>query len=281
MTILGVLIAQEGMTNIAWIEDITCASFLNSNHYGYYLLIAVTISAFLFITEKDKTLKIISLLMYLFLLYYLIINDTFGCYLAFIAVLTAFLIFSIIKKWDKKFIAIVIICFILISIFANLQNKNLVSKNIFSLFTDLTKILSGNSTKKEIERAGTGRMRLWINGINFFFQRPIFGYGPENLESKYLEVGINQDRPHNLLIQLATTSGFPGLILYCTAIGIILYRSIRTLKEANQIQITLTFTVIAYLISAMFGNSMYYTSPYYFILLGFLFTETNKIEKET
>lgn len=36
------------------------------------------------------------------------------------------------------------------------------------------------------------------------------------------------------------------------------------------------FMVIAYLISAMFGNSMYYTSPYFFILLGFLMGENLK-----
>ena len=35
----------------------------------------------------------------------------------------------------------------------------------------------------------------------------------------------------------------------------------------------LLFTIIAYLISAMFGNSMYYTSPYFFILLGMLYKQ--------
>ena len=37
---------------------------------------------------------------------------------------------------------------------------------------------------------------------------------------------------------------------------------------ANNIFLAVYFAVIAYLISAMFGNSMYYTSPYFFILLG-------------
>ena len=40
------------------------------------------------------------------------------------------------------------------------------------------------------------------------------------------------------------------------------------------------FSVIVYLISAMFGNSMYYTSPYYFIMLGFLYNELTNIKKE-
>ena len=41
----------------------------------------------------------------------------------------------------------------------------------------------------------------------------------------------------------------------------------------NPLYVVCMFSVIAYLISAMFGNSMYYTSPYYFVILGFLFKE--------
>ena len=106
--------------------------------------------------------------------------------------------------------------------------------------------------------------------------------GPENLESKYAAVGINQDRPHNLLIQLATTSGIPGLMLYTFAVGLIIYRSFKNLNIKDNIHIISLFSVIAYLISSMFGNSMYYTSPYYFILLGLLLNELIlKSEKET
>ena len=113
-------------------------------------------------------------------------------------------------------------------------------------------------------------MLLWKYGLQFFMERPIFGYGPENLETKYLENHISQDRPHNLLIQLATTSGLPGLLLYISAICVILWKSLKKLDMKNQLHVTFMFVVITYLISAMFGNSMYYTSPYFFILLGFL-----------
>lgn len=72
--------------------------------------------------------------------------------------------------------------------------------------------------------------------------------------------------------------GFHGLLFYISAIGIILWRSFRNIKEQNDIQIVFTFSIIAYLVSAMFGNSMYYTSPYYFVLLGFLFRYTINFE---
>lgn len=120
------------------------------------------------------------------------------------------------------------------------------------------------------KKAGSGRAVLWKYGIQFFLEKPIIGYGPENLEQEYARFDINQDRPHNLLIQLATTSGIIGMLSYCTAIGIIIIKGIRCFSRKDSVQRLVLFAVVAYLISAMFGNSMYYTSPYFFIFLGWL-----------
>lgn len=253
--------------------DISMASFFNSNHYGYYLLLNTAICSFLFITEKNKLLKIINLIMYSFLLYYLVLNNTFGCYIALITTLIIFLITSIIKKENKIPCIISIVIFILISIVVNTNSKNVATGNINSFTKDIGTILTSSSQDKIWKKAGSGRMELWYYGLQFIIEKPILGYGPENLESKYLKLGMNQDRPHNLIIQLATTSGIPGLILYLLAIVLIIIRSFKKITVKNQLLVICLFSVIAYLISAMFGNSMYYTSPYYFIILGFLFKE--------
>ena len=57
--------------------------------------------------------------------------------------------------------------------------------------------------------------------------------------------------------------------------GIIIKRNIRNFNIEDGVQVISLFTVIAYLISAMFGNSMFYTSPYFFIFLGFLMKDKN------
>ena len=88
------------------------------------------------------------------------------------------------------------------------------------------------------------------------------------------------DRPHNLLIQLATTSGIIGLLTYVGAITMMLLRGLRTMKLENDVHVISFACVLAYLISAMFGNSMYYTSPYFFIFLGILMFENIKIDTE-
>lgn len=276
-TILSRFAEQGFFNNLFWSINTNTASFFQLNHYGYYLLIANAITCSLFITEKSKSLKILNLIIYSFLLYHLILNDTFGCYLALITNFIVFLIILMIKK-EKKFPIIILICtFILISVISKFSTKA-INTNISTLKNDLRIIITSDPSDKQYLRAGTGRMKLWINGLNFFAEKPILGYGPENLEKKYIKAGISQDRPHNILIQLATTSGAPGLILYISSVIIILWRSFKLFNTKNLLHTVCMFTIVAYLISAMFGNSMYYTSPYYFILLGFLFYELINIK---
>lgn len=264
----------------------TC--FFNSNHYGYYLTLATVVVNFLFVTEKNRIKRIIYMAEYLFLLYYIMLNNTFGCYLALAFTLIAFLGYCIYHK-QKRVIAITSIAIFILMSVVNPKVNNIVFSNINSLISDFNNLKISVQSKDskeailEAERGGSGRIRLWKYGLKFFAEKPLLGYGPENLEVKYKEVGIVQDRPHNLLIQLLTTSGIIGMSTYILAIGIILFRGIKSLRYENDIHIIAFFTVFAYLISAMFGNSMYYTSPYFFIFLGFLMIENmendNKLEK--
>lgn len=223
--ILMELANHKILFQIFWMKNTTIGIFENSNHYGYYLLLATIISNMLFLTEKSKAVKVIYAVVYSFLLYYLILNNTLGCYLAlFVTLIMLFIYYYIYinKTWYLPIISIII--FIIMSCLVQTNGKNIAVSNIKSLGNDFFKILyllekSDNENKKiEAGKAGSGRIRLWVNGTKFFIERPLLGYGPENLREKYKEVGIDQDRAHNLIVQLATTSGLPGLLLYITAI---------------------------------------------------------------
>lgn len=259
--------------------DMKTGIFDNSNHYGYYLLMAVMVSTFLFIKEKNCLLKIVYALAYGILLYTLIVNNTFGSYLAGAITLIIFLIYSIYNKKHIKSSVIVILIFIILSSIVKQNGQNIAITNIKEFGADICKILNidfvkeesnTKKTNKNWERAGNGRARLWKYGLIMISQKPILGYGAENLEVEYQKYNINADRPHNLLIQLGTTSGIPGLILYVSAVVIVLLRGRKHLKECNEVYLVAYFVVLAYLISAMFGNSMYYTSPYFFMFLGMI-----------
>lgn len=264
---------------IVFYKDIRTGVFYNQNHYGYYLLISTTLSNLFFILEKNKIMKMFYMVSYIILLHFLIINNTFGCYLAILITILLFSIYCIYKKKYKFLCTISIIIFIVLSIFTQYDGKNIVYNNIQTFNRDISHIFSitkpkvNNNEEKQIEKAGSGRMKLWKYGIKIFLKNPILGYGPDNLQTEYKKYDINQDRPHNLVLQLATTSGIPGLILYICGIGLILIRGFRRMNFDNMIYQSVLFTIIAYLISAMFGNSMYYTSPYFFILLGMLYKQ--------
>ncbi len=280
LTLFSIFAEHAYFNNFFIIRKTNLASFSNPNHYGYFLLLATSIISFLFIVEKNKFVNFLNILLYLYLLYFLILNNTFGCYLALICTFLVFLIISIIKKQKKLSVIILIVLFILTSFFVNNKTSNIASENMKSLSSDIQKISSASSSE-EYKKAGTNRVNLWINGFKLFLKKPILGYGPENLAIEFYRINASNDKPHNLLIQLATTSGLPGLILYISGILIIIFKSIKVFDIKNSIHTICLYTVISYLGSSMVGNSMYYTSPYFFIILGLLFKELLQIEKKS
>ena len=266
------------------------AYFSNFNHYGYFLMISLMACFGMYVTEKNKKVKVLYLISFAFISYMLIYNNTFGCYLAVAISLILYTIYVIIKKKNVVTTLCAILIFVILSCTVKENNKNLAYYNIKGIVKDIKAIVTrvinikdddDDEIEKDFEKAGTSRVKLWKYGLQFFAENPILGYGPDNLDSKYDSVGIiDQDRPHNLLIQLATTSGLPGLILYVTAVGIIIIKGIKEFLKKDEKGQEFLVVVITYLISAMFGNSMYYTSPYFFIFLGFLMNSNFYDKKE-
>lgn len=250
--------------------------FSQFNHYGYYLMFGVLISVFKFLNSTKTKEKIMYITSYGLLLYTLLMNDTFGCFLAILGTLILILIYYIfIVKNVKKFIPILIV-FILLSCVTFRNNVNIVYKNLNGLFNDALLINDSikNKDSNKINNIGTSRGILWKNGLKYIGERPLTGYGIETIQIKYNEDNVKQSRPHNILIQMAVFTGIPGLLLYISFIGTILYRSIKKMNKLNKTSICALFIVISYLISSMFANSMFYTSPYFFIFLGILASNT-------
>lgn len=247
--------------------------FSQFNHYGYYLIFGVIISIFMFLNNKSK-IKYLYLIIYSFLLYILILNDTFGCFLALFLTIIMILIYNlVIKKEVKKFIPIIII-FLLITCITYRDNKNVVFKNVNGFISDIETMIGIKEKEKSFDKIGTSRGILWRYGIKYIAESPVIGYGLEVIQIKYHKDCVNQSRPHNILIQFGVASGIIGIMLYISFIFIILYRSLKKVKELDNNSICLLFIVICYLISSMFGNSMFYTTPYFIICLGLLASNT-------
>lgn len=240
--------------------------FNQFNHFAYYLCMSIMCELILFITEKKSTLKLsLRISIFAVIVAALVKNGSLGPYIAVVAGLVSSVI--LIIKLDKKILKRILVAigvFIGVTLIMNVSNSHTFS-DIKTLERDVYKIASKSS---DAGNAGTGRWVLWTNGVRFITEKPIFGYGPDNLGDQYAKVKIGTDRPHNEIIQFAASLGIPAALFYIIAIATHFMVFIKQRKQVSRLQIAILCTLIAYLTSSMFGNTMYYTSPFFFMLLG-------------
>ena len=103
--------------------------------------------------------------------------------------------------------------------------------------------------------------------------KSILGYGPEQLNEKYAgELGGvlagGTDRPENEYIQYMVFMGIPGLVMYMSALISMMICQLKKIKKMELITIASAGCALAYAAGACFGNSMYYTTPYFYMFLG-------------
>ena len=260
--------------------------FYNINHYGYFITYSVIIVIFLFIYGKNIILKIIDYFIYIFFIYLLIINDTFGTYVAVLGTLIIMVVYAF-KKNIKILYLILMSSFIILSIFTSYNGKYLIRDDLEELFTDLNLVreqseynIPIDDVSNNILYVGNYRGTLWIHGIRYSLEKPIVGYGLDNLRNRYLDDDIDIDHPHNLIINLAATVGYPGMILYISALIILIIKGLRRMRDNNHLTNLLLFILINHFISSMFGITIYYETVYFIIMLG-MAVKVFDVKKET
>ncbi|MHC1718752.1 MAG: O-antigen ligase family protein [Acidaminococcaceae bacterium] len=241
------------------------AIFYNTNHYGYYLTMIIAVSTGLYFKSKRILEHAVYIFVFTLNTWCLIINNTFGCYLSIILICLAGPLF--LNKTAEKFSKTKCLIPLMVIILLTISSSQIVANNFLSLSSDIKNIAAENSAAKN---AGSKRWELWTNGLDMLKDRPIFGYGPENLGKEYLARGIDQDRPHNEYLQHALFLGIPALILYLTALFTILLNWLKNLAYLTVSAFVSGLVIIAYLCSAFFGNTMFYTTIFFFLLLGYI-----------
>lgn len=240
--------------------------FNNRNHFAYVLTLSCMLLAGLFIFETKFIFRILYLTMYSLNIYTMIYADTFGSYLGIMFALIFTVIFIVSTK--KKLLVpalITLIFFIVISAYVD-SKTGIVTTNFKFFSFDINKVATGSPNA---DAAGSGRIKLWKQSFEYMKDKPLFGYGPEGTFYKFIEEDkLLNDRPHNEYIQHALFMGIPAAIFYITGLILILVYAIKNRKRLPDYTFISGITVFAYCISAFFGNTMYYTSPYFFMMLG-------------
>lgn len=240
--------------------------FAHFNHFGYYLLIANICSIFLFLNEKNKILYFV---INTILLFTLVINDTFGVFLAYIFMLILLFIYYLIKKENLKKLILILILFIIICCTAQRDGFNVVYRNISGMIKDTNQIINSDN-KEDIYKVGTSRGQLWINGFEIIKQKPLFGCGFENTKYEYIKREVPQSKPHNLILEQALNYGIPATIIYFILLAKVIIKRTKTLNNIKPLYLMSLLIVISYITSSMFGNSTFYVSPYFYIFLGLI-----------
>lgn len=242
------------------------AVFHNINHFAYYLCIALMCCSLLILNGKHSiTGHVCRLSTFVIITAALIQNRSFGPYLAVVAgLLCCLVLILMLNKTLIRRMAIILMVFIFVSVYMN-ASSNFLTSNFWILSNDLGNIVSNSELAA---RAGSGRWRLWTKAIEFTSERPLFGYGPDNLGTRYAIEGIGTDRPHNEFLQFAASLGVPALLFYISALSMHFIEFLKKRKVVKLTAIGLFCTVVAYLVSSFFGNTMYYTTPFFMMILG-------------
>ncbi len=236
------------------------------NHYAYYLLMVILVSSALFIKEKNTALKIVCAVSFILNNIVLIVNDTFGCYIAcFFALIFNCIIISITEKKVNKLSLVVFAAFILISLIMSIWFSSVIT-NIAGFFVDIDSVVENSESAGN---AGTGRWTLWTHTTDYITEKPIFGFGIEGISTRLWNDTMHiNDRPHNEFLQYAVFFGIPAAVLYVCGVFSVFLSGLKNRFRLDAYAIAALVAAFAYLVSSVFGNTMYYTAPYLFILLG-------------
>lgn len=253
--------------------------FNNSNHAGYYICLAVMTSALLFLTQeneetkKSRALQLLPLAFFTYMVYAQLRNHSFGSYLGELIALAVLTVLLHILCLRRKCFAVrylqkarlLLLVFLLVSAVFSFFDAWLLF-DFSNLFPSLRNLLAG--TKKEKEKAGSSRGILIIRALQFVKEKPLFGYGPDNLLEQYAKYGISEDRAHCVPLNIAASEGIPAAILYLAALFAYFRKFVRETGKTGIFDSGLFAIGLAYFSSSLVGNSTYYVTPYFCIIFG-------------
>ena len=247
----------------------------NPNFFGSYMVLLVLISSTLYLF-KEKNIYLILAVIYSLGLYLASSTAPFiGFVLGFI-----FLIIVYFKNISKvnliKLIILLTALFFINDYFLNLRYETIKENNRrYNIKYEITDTVTSIVTKNEEYNYGSSRIKLWKNLIPIAKKYYLFGCGLDNLRIVYpQDKGLIYDKAHNIYYQMLITNGIFALTTYCLLCLIIF---IKGFKFKNNFYIALFISFIGYSIQA-FGNiSVIDVAPYFFIILGLLYSKDDEI----
>lgn len=244
--------------------------FFHFNHAGYYINMAIVCAMGLYLHAKGTRSRIWYAFSITLLVFGILVNSTLGAFLGTCGALVMILVFYVRRysKWSLHMLTpvIIVIALVIASYFGCIPNSKGedMRVNFELLFKDSQSV---SDSEGDIATIGHGRGNYWIQSLNMIPGSPIFGYGPDHLDG-YYSASMAINRPDNEFIQHAVFMGVPALLFYLGALIMLFVHQMKQMKELDRTILVAAGCMIAYLISAQFGVSAFYTTPYLYMFWG-------------
>lgn len=249
----------------------------NPNFLGTYIVLIFPIALHNYIVKQNNT----SAVVYAILLTCLLCTRTRG---AWVGALIAF-IFYAISLWyfqkKSKPIIIRLVISILLSLFIIFSFNQITNGSLLERFSSISEDATNVLLNREnAEKAGSYRFFIWKRVIEMIKERPIFGFGIENLAEPFSDrfdidmiavLGRLQivDKAHNEYLHIAVTSGVPSLLIYLQFLFNVLKVGFKRLS-INSTYWPLFSAIIGYLTQAFFNISVVSVAYIFWIYLGLI-----------
>ena len=264
---------------VVWYNSVS-AVFSNPNHFAYFLSMTILAAAGLFVTETSWCRCGLAATAYVIQTLMLLRNATLGGYLAVLAGLILLLILSHVRK-DGFAVRVlmlltILILFMLIQRYVGYDVSGDVHAAI-KAFDTAEQIGSSDVLDKEAAMGSSGvdRLLMWKQAVQYTLRRPLLGHGADGSGVlHFCDTVEGSDRPHNEYLQYAVYFGIPGVLMYLTALVSLFVRCVRDVKRLSSACLVLGCMVFSYCASAFVGNSMYYTTVYFVMILALRVNES-------
>jgi O-antigen ligase len=256
-------------------------SFANYNDLAAYTILVLGVAAFLLAGKFPRWLRFCALVATLLLALLVIITQSRG---AFIALVVSFLLMIFRSRNRRRLLKIAIMGSIVIGLAA----PGAVWERMKRM-----KFLTNTETIGEADSSAEQRYVLLQVAAAIFQDHPLTGVGLGNygeVHGMYAEqraewaIGRGNRDTHNLYMNLLAETGIPGTLLFLGMLGAVLWRVTRTERmlrdrlplEAEQLRI-LRFTLIAYLLAAIFGT--FHRGAFLYLFLGIMWSASILFEE--
>ena len=266
----GVVIAILTMIN-KFVTDISiisneyvCGIFYHSNFYAYYLAITILLAAGITALDECIIKKLIALRIMCLNTFILAINDSLGPFLSIIVSFVFLFIAVTYKKRKFSFTVLgLFIVFMGIIFVTGLFTPSFFSE-IIGLGKDVKKIVENDESAGA---AGTARWTLWTHTWQYIKEKPFIGWGIEGTAER-LGTETHTDKAHNEYLENMAYYGIPAGLCYLGGLISVYVKALIRRKEVDNTTIICLTGALAYIGSALVGNSFIFIAPFMFIFLG-------------